>query len=102
MMKGDAYSLPIAIETADGRATPTVFDDIEVCLGRNLRKTLAAGEIKYDEERLLFLVPLTQEESFGLSLKTKVVLRCKGKDGTVVGIDLGVLEFAPTLSKEVL
>lgn len=102
MMKGDSYSLPIAIDTADGRATPAIFDDIEVCLGRNLRKTLSAGEIGYDEDRLLFLVPLTQEETFALSLKTKVVLRCKGKDGTVVGIDLGVLEFAPTLSKEVL
>jgi hypothetical protein len=102
MMKGDAYRIPINIETAEGAATPESFADVEVCIGRSVRKTLSAGEITYDTERALFLVPLTQEETFALGMRSRINIRCKYAGGDVVGIDLGILEFEPSLSMEVL
>jgi len=102
MMKGDAYSLPIAIETSDGTASRETFEEIEVSIGHNIRKTLSSGEIGFDSERNLFLVPLTQEETFALKGRTKVNVRCKYVGGNVIGADLGVLEFLPSLSKEVI
>ncbi len=102
MMKGDSYSLPIKIDTDRGVATAESFLDVEVCIGNAIRKTLACDEIKYDEEESLFLVPLTQEETFGLPNRVRVNVRCKYGNGNVVGVDLGIIEVAPTLSREVL
>lgn len=102
MMRGDAYSLPISIETSVGIATADLFEEVEVCIGSEVRKTLSSGEITFDAERSLFLVPLTQEETFGLHGRARVNIRCKYHGGDVVGVDLGVLDFVPSLSREVL
>lgn len=102
MMKGDAYNLPISIETADGTATQETFEEIEVSIGNSIRKTLSSGEIGFDSERNLFLIPLTQEETFALKGRAKVNVRCKYIGGNVIGADLGILEFSPSLSKEVI
>ena len=102
MMRGDSYSLPIRIDTDSGVATRESFADVEVCLGKSIRKTLSAGGIRYDAEESLFLVPLTQEETFGLPDRVRVNLRCKYGNGNVFGVDLGIIEVAPSLSREVL
>lgn len=102
MMRGDSYTLPISIATADGTATAESFEEVEVCIGTDIRKTLSSGEITFDSERSLFLVPVTQEETFALRGRARVNIRCKYYGGDVVGVDLGVLEFAPSLSREVL
>ena len=102
MMRGDAYSLPIRIDTDSGSATAESFADVEICIGDTIRKTLSSGEITYDAERSLFLVPLTQEETFGLHSRVRATVRCKYANGDVIGRELGVLEFNPTLSKEVI
>ena len=102
MMKGDAYSLPISIQTDSGTATAESFEEVEVCVGTDIRKTLSSGEIRFDSERSLFLVPITQEETFALGGRAKVNIRCKYHSGDVVGVDLGILEFTPSLSQEVI
>lgn len=102
MMRGDAFSLPIRIDTNSDSASADSFAEVEICIGNTIRKTLSAGEITYDEERSLFLVPLTQEETFGLHSRVRITVRCKYLNGDVVGVDLGILELAPTLSKEVI
>ena len=102
MMRGDAFVLPIKIETDDGIATANNFSEVEVCIGNAIRKTMSSGEITYDAENARFLVPLTQEETFSLSCRTRINVRCKYENGNVIGRDLGVFEFAPTLSNEVL
>ena len=63
MMKGDAYSIPISIETSDGAATPESFEDIEVCIGRSVRKTFSSGEITYDAERAQFTAGSSKAEA---------------------------------------
>ena len=102
MMRGDAYCLPIKIETDSGTATSESFTDVEVCIGNTIRKTLSSGNVIYDAERALFLVPLTQEETLGLHARARVNVRCKYPGGDVIGVDLGVLEFTPSLSREVI
>ncbi len=102
MMQGDSYSLSLKLKTNDGCATPEDFKEIEVCIGNTIRKTHSSGEIKFDSEHTLFLVPLTQEETFGLRGRVRVNVRCKYLNGNVIGRDLGVIEFTDALSKEVL
>lgn len=101
MMAGDAYSLPIKINTADGVANASTFIDVEVCVG-HVRKTLYDGDISFDAEQNVFLVPLTQEETFSLRGRAKINVRCKLPGGNVIGVDLGTVDFAPSLSKEVI
>ena len=101
MMSGDAYSVPIRV-TLNGEATTTdSFEDVEVCIGR-IRKTLSDKSIFFDDESGLFLVPMTQKETFSLHGRARVNLRCKFKGGSVVGLNLGVLEIAMANSREVL
>jgi hypothetical protein len=102
MMRGDAYCLSVRIETDNGIADSDSFADVEVCVGNAVRKTLSAAEITYDEENSVFLVPLTQEETFKLPGRVRLNVRCKYISGNVVGVDLGVIEVTPSLSKEVL
>ena len=102
MMKGDAYSLPIQIETDSGIATEESFAEIEICIGNTVRKTFSSGEITYEKQRAVFLVPLTQEETFRLHGRARVNVRCKYASGDVVGVDLGVLAVTSSLSKEVI
>ena len=101
MMTGDSYRLPIKIETTEGVATPAMFEEVEVFVG-NIRKTLSSGQISFDDERQMFLIPLSQEETFRLREKNKVQLRCKFEDNSVVGIDAGEIELTKATSKVVL
>ncbi len=101
MMRGDAYSLPISVETPEGAAVADTFEEIEVCIGR-IRKTYSSGEITYDSARGLFLVPLSQSDTYSLHSRTKIQLRCKYPGGDVVGADLGILEVDLSISKEVI
>lgn len=100
-MTGDAYKLPIQISTTDGIANLSTFKDIEVMFG-TIRKTLANKEIEYDEERQMFLLPLTQQETFRQKEKVNVQIRCKFEDGSVIGIDAGEYDLAKATSKVVL
>ena len=102
MMKGDAYYLPIKIETDSGVATAESFVDIEVCIGNTIRKLMSSGEIIYDVEQAAFLVPLSQAETFRLNNRERMNVRCKLYSGDIIGVDLGVLEFTSSLSKEII
>ena len=101
MMAGDACDLPIKIITSVGEATASSFTDVEVHVG-HVRKSLYNGEIAFDTEKGIFLVPLTQEETFSLRGRQKINVRCKFPGGNVIGADLGTVVFEPTLSKEVI
>lgn len=101
MMAGDSCNLPIKIVTASGAADASAFTDVEVCVG-HVRKTLYGGDITFDAERGVFLVPLSQKETFSLRGKQRIHMRCKFPGGDVIGTDLGTLVFESSLSKEVI
>lgn len=100
-MTGDAYRLPIQIETSMGLANMGTFEDLEVMFG-DVRKTISGGEIKYDEEKQAFLIPLSQKETFRQKRNVEIQIRCKFPDGSVVGVSAGNYDIEKATSKVVL
>lgn len=101
MMMGDSYSLPIQLRTAEEIANLSTFEELEIMFG-NVRKTISNGEITYDEERQMFLVPLSQNETFRQKNPVEVQARAKFFGGDVVGINLGFVDIQKSTSKVVL
>ena len=103
MMQGDSYGLMIEITTPEG-VTVTAEDvsDVEITVGC-FSKTFSNGEINYDEDEGVWVVPLTQEETFKLPVgKVKAQVRVVWDDGSVEGCPLGELRVHESISKEVL
>jgi hypothetical protein len=102
MMQGDAYNIPVEIMVDDGIADDTLFDDVEIVIG-TMVKTMSSGEITYDTENKVFLFPISQKESMKLGAKADCQVRVK-PNGTndVIGVNLGEIDVAKTLSKAVL
>ena len=101
MMTGDSYNLPIQISTSNGIANFSAFEELEVMVG-NIRKTISNGDITYDEERQMFLIPLTQQETFRQKNPVEVQIRAKFFDGEVIGISAGTVDLTKSTSKVVL
>ena len=102
MMQGDQYNIRIEILAEDGATDPTVFDEVEIVFG-NIVKTLSSGEITYDVSKKEFLFPVTQKETMNMPPKVKAQVRVKlNGSNDVIGIDLGEVDVAKTLSKAVL
>ena len=101
MMTGDSYNLPIQIETNMGFANMGTFEDLEVMFG-DVRKTISNGEIKYDNEKQAFLIPLSQKETFRMRDKEEIQIRCKFVDGSVKGVSAGEIDIVKSVSKVVL
>ncbi len=101
MMAGDAFSLPIEIETESGNAGADTFESIEVCIGC-LCKTTTDGEVTFDEENGVYNVALSQEETFRLRGENLVQVRVKFANEDVLGKEVGYLVIEGSLSKAVL
>ncbi len=103
IMQGDQYPLTFALTGADGASVPReVLGEIEIVIG-DLRKTLSAGEITYDESTGMISLPLTQEETFSLEARAqRVQVRIRSYDGKVIGEDVGTLTVRASQSKAVL
>lgn len=102
MMQGDSYNIHIEILADDGVTDPTVFEDVEIVIG-SLVKSMAKGQISYDESEKVFLFPLSQKETMNMPQKVTVQARVKlNGSGNVIGIDLGEIDIKKTLSKAVL
>ena len=101
MMQGDEYYIPLSIEVEDTIVSPNTFDDLEFSFGK-IRKTLKDGQIEYSEETGDFNIYLTQEETFTLKKSEKMQIRCKFKNGEVVGVDIGSYKVIQSTSKVVL
>ena len=100
-MTGDAYKLPIALQLGDVVADNKIFKELEVFVG-DVRKTLSSGEIEYDEEQKVFLIPLSQKETFRQKRNIEIQIRCKFPDGSVIGISAGNYDIEKATSKVVL
>ena len=101
MMTGDAYRVPLQIETNEGFLTSEDLEDIEVFIG-SIRKTLQQGDVTYDLDENVFLVALSQRETFRLKGEEKVQARCKFLSGDVIGVDFGTIDVKKSTSKVVL
>lgn len=102
IMQGDAYSIPIQIETESGNADANTFSDVEIVIG-TLAKKLSTEEISYDSARKAFLFPIKQEESFAMrSAIQPAQVRVLTKSEEVIGVPLGDINIDESLSKELL
>lgn len=102
MMQGDSYNIPIEILAEDGATDPTVFDEVEIVFG-HIVKTLSSGAITYDASKKEFLFPFTQRETMNMPQKVKAQVRVKlNGSEDVIGIELGEIDIAKTMSKAVL
>ena len=101
MMQGDAYDQGIEILDEQGQVVqPTAVADVEILLG-DLKKTYAAGQLKFGEKCWLF--PITQEESLMLSAGTlEGQVRVKWSTGEVTGCRLLPTQLLESRSREVL
>ncbi len=103
IMQGDQYALVFAGTENGEPLNTTEIEKIEFSVG-TLRKCWPE-DVAQDEEGN-FLFPLTQEETF--SVRTGLVhvqIRVKyagGGEPKVIGVDLGDLRIAGSMSREVL
>lgn len=103
MMQGDAYGIPIQIQNQNGEyLTLADVEDVEVVIGA-LTKSLAAGEITYNETGQCFVFNVTQQETFAFSSKQQATqVRVKLSTGEVFGCDTTDIDVIKSISKEVL
>lgn len=102
IMRGDSYPVPVEI-TMDGQTvTPDMVEEIEICVGSGIRKTLTAGEVAYQDG--LWYIHLSQEETFSLAEESNVYVRSvyPGQTPVVIGAWAGRIAPQETESKEVL
>ena len=103
MMQGDGYALSLEIYKANGDPVePEELEEAQITLG-HLTKTFSSGELRYDDETMLWIFPVTQQESFQLPVGcVRVQLRLRWIGGTVEGLDLGHIHVEESVNKEVL
>ena len=103
IMQGDQYAIPIIGKQNGKPLDMTTIDEVEFVIGQ-MRK-LYPGEVVLDEGGT-FLFPLTQEETFAIQRSSQhVQIRVKFKGGatpTVIGVDVGDIYVADSISKVVL
>lgn len=101
IMQGDSYPIPVEI-TQDGViVTPEMVAEVEITVGKTVRKTYTSGGVFFTENMWYFL--LTQEETFSLSGGYGVVVRLKYPQvNNVVGKTAGVLTIQEIDNGEVL
>jgi hypothetical protein len=100
--QGDQYRIPLEFKNQNGENLTTEdVKDIEVIIG-NIRKTLLDGGVGFDAESGAFYIHLMQEETFKMSGSVKITARILLKNGDVVGVNLGSINFNATDSKAVL
>lgn len=101
IMQGDAYSIGIAVTLDNEPLDISTVSKAEIVLGK-LTKAYP-NEVDYDSESGRFLFPITQEESFSLSLPpSSAQIRIKFYTGDVIGGKLGTFDVNASTSKEVL
>ena len=102
IMQGDQYAIPlIGMQNGKPLDMDTV-DEFEFVVGK-LRK-LYPGEVMLDEDGR-FLFPLTQQETFAVqrsSQHVQIRVKFKGDPPVVVGVNVGDIYVADSISKVVL
>lgn len=101
MMQGDAYELPLFIQSDDGLITQQSVSEVVVSIG-NLTKTLTNGDLQFDKESGAILVRLSQQDTFSLVGREEVQARVKFTNGEVKGVVFGELFVDKSTSTEVI
>lgn len=102
MMQGDSWPLEIKIKFGGEPIDTSTVELVEISIDELVKKWPDGG-VEYSEEKRVFAICPTQEESFNMRGQKRLQARVKLKEsGAVVGIDFGTVEITESLSKEVL
>ena len=103
--QGDAYSIPVSI-TVDGDTvnaeTIALIETVEFMVGEGIRKVYP-GDVTFDYENSVFLVPVTQDETFALEDGDRISfdVRVGFVGGDVVGTKvMQIIKVLDALSEE--
>lgn len=102
IMQGDQYAIPIIGKQNGKPLDMDTIDEVEFVIGK-MRK-LYPGEVVLDEGGT-FLFPLTQQETFAMqrsSQHVQIRVKFNGDPPVVVGVDVGDIYVADSISKVVL
>ncbi len=105
MMQGDSYPVFIDLKQDGVTLTPDMIDDLEVCVGENLRKTYSGGGVAFDTGTQMWYIRPTQQETLDLpedSYTVIVRVKYKNQPADVKGISVGRITIRDTHSEEVL
>lgn len=108
IMQGDSYAVFFAlrIKQTSEPITPDMVSEVEVTVGKSLRKTYTAGEVRYDDEQSQWYFVPTQDETFAMDPESyEVQVRPKfsnGQHSTVKGITVGNIVILDANSSEVI
>jgi len=100
--QGDAIDVPVAVTANGSPVDPTEISSVEFYIG-GIRK-LYPDEVSYDSSGY-FLVPLTQEETFGFEADSTIQLdvRVLFDGGQVIGSRrIANISIVDAISEEVL
>lgn len=105
--QGDAYALPIRV-SVDGEVLTEqdlgLIQSVEFMVSENIRKVYP-GDVAFDPENNLFLVPVTQTETFALEEggTVQVDVRVEFSGGDVIGTKtMENIDVVDALSEEEL
>lgn len=106
IMQGDEYDIYIDLKQDSTTLKPSFVDDVEICIGSNIRKTFQKGSVLFDEKEMKWYFRLIQQETLNMEEgQHQTIGRIKYKgapQSDVVGIKLESFIVMPTTSTEVL
>lgn len=101
IMQGDSYPIPVDIMQDGVVVTPEMVEDVEITVGKAIRKVYSAGDITFENNTWYFL--LKQQETFSMSGSNDVVCRLKYPvTGYTHGVRVGYLSVTEIDQKVVL
>ena len=104
LTQGSTYKLNVPL-TKDGTNIDIELVDIVEFMFQDIRKLYGSdGDVTYDNNNKVFVIPLSQKETFELSQDTRISYqaRIKYKTGEVKATPIQYGYISESLSKEVL
>jgi hypothetical protein len=106
-MQGDSFTLSFKLTRSGVVLAPDNIAELEVTIGKKLRKTLSGSEVQYDLNSGRWRFRLTQRDTMQLDCLVHHDIRARAKyddnpDSDVKGVLLGTLYLETGSSKEVL
>lgn len=104
LTQGSTYKLNVPL-TKDGTNIDIELVDIVEFMFQDIRKLYGSdGDVTYDNKNKVFIIPLSQKETFQLNEASQIEYqaRIKYKDGEVKATPIQYGYISESLSKEVL
>lgn len=102
IMQGDEYDIYIKLRQDGVTLAPEIVEDVEVCVGTDIRKTYKSGSVAFDNQEKKWYIRLTQQETFSMEEGQHQVFARVKYNGTplsdVVGIKLDNIVVSNTES----